>query len=298
MCCPLSNERVCAIKAKPPVVVGAVKLIQTILNENPIKGTIKPYDALHFDLNLVEKYGGYLPDEGVEMIASHHHHYDPILARFVAQHHNNYPKSHISCNAISSRPNRFHPYAQQTVIRSQLEDPYATSPFDSEAQAIVASLRHHHHHHQQQYISPMNPNGPYSVPSRPYYQQASAVTVQQHNRNHHHQFMRGSNVYTPNNVADRCRHVRPCLCMLLPMNHHHHPDILSAAPFFQLVENFNHPRSPGSFNGNSNNHNNNNSNSNSNSNNNSNSNSSSSSNTTADNNIINNNSNINNKKKC
>lgn len=63
MCCPLSNERVCAIKAKPPVVVSTIKLVLEILSENPIKGTIKPYDALHFDLGLIDKYGGYLPDE-------------------------------------------------------------------------------------------------------------------------------------------------------------------------------------------------------------------------------------------
>lgn len=99
MCCPLSNERVCAIKAKPPVVVSTIKLIQTIFNENPIKGTIKPYDALHFDLNLVEKYGGYLPDDAqtVEMITNHHHvhahphahhhHYDQTLVGFNARHH-------------------------------------------------------------------------------------------------------------------------------------------------------------------------------------------------------------------
>lgn len=90
MCCPLSNERVCAIKAKPPVVVSTIKLIRAILNENPIKGTIKPYDALNFDLNLIEKYGGYLPDEGVEMIANHHQHlhqYDLTLAGFSARHH-------------------------------------------------------------------------------------------------------------------------------------------------------------------------------------------------------------------
>lgn len=68
MCCPLSNERVCAIKAKPPVVVNAIKLIQNILIENPLKGTVKPYDALHFDLNLIDKYGGYLPDE---LLGSH-----------------------------------------------------------------------------------------------------------------------------------------------------------------------------------------------------------------------------------
>lgn len=63
MCCPLSNERVCAIKAKPPVVVSTIRLLQSVLRENPIKGTIKPYDALHFDLNLVDKYGGYLPED-------------------------------------------------------------------------------------------------------------------------------------------------------------------------------------------------------------------------------------------
>lgn len=63
MCCPLSNERVCAIKARPPIVVSTIKLIQSILQENPIKGTIKPYDALHFDLTLIDKYGGYLPEE-------------------------------------------------------------------------------------------------------------------------------------------------------------------------------------------------------------------------------------------
>lgn len=77
MCCPLSNERVCAIKAKPPVVVSTIKLIQTILNENPTKGTIKPYDALHFDLNVVDKYGGYTTEEALDML-SQHHHYDPI----------------------------------------------------------------------------------------------------------------------------------------------------------------------------------------------------------------------------
>lgn len=67
MCCPFSNERICAIKAKPPVVVNTLKLIRNILDENPIKGTTKPYDALHFDPNLVEKYGGYLPEEGMPL---------------------------------------------------------------------------------------------------------------------------------------------------------------------------------------------------------------------------------------
>lgn len=58
MCCPLSSERVCAIKSKPIVVVRAIKLILDILKENPIKGTIKLYDALNFDLSLADKYGG------------------------------------------------------------------------------------------------------------------------------------------------------------------------------------------------------------------------------------------------
>lgn len=70
MCCPLSNERVCAIKARPPVVVSTIKLIQTILRDNQIKGTVKPYDALHFDLSLVDKYGGYLPEEPVDMFTA------------------------------------------------------------------------------------------------------------------------------------------------------------------------------------------------------------------------------------
>lgn len=47
--------------------VSTIKLIQTILNENPIKGTIKPYDALHFDINVVDKYGGFLPEEPLEI---------------------------------------------------------------------------------------------------------------------------------------------------------------------------------------------------------------------------------------
>lgn len=98
MCCPLSNERVCAIKAKPPVVVNTIKLVQAILNENPIKGTIKPYDALHFDLNLIDKYGGYFPDElaqtnhqSAPMNFNHsdfHHHHHPLpQAHHNHQHH-------------------------------------------------------------------------------------------------------------------------------------------------------------------------------------------------------------------
>lgn len=81
MCCPLSNERVCAIKAKPHVAVNTIKLIQSILSGNPIKGTIKPYDALHFDLNLVDKYGGYFPDEPIEMMANHYQ-YEPLAATY------------------------------------------------------------------------------------------------------------------------------------------------------------------------------------------------------------------------
>lgn len=80
MCCPLSNERVCAIKAKPPVVVNTIKLIQTILDENPIKGTVKPYDALHFELNLVDKYGGYLPDDAMELMNAPYNHFNSMAA--------------------------------------------------------------------------------------------------------------------------------------------------------------------------------------------------------------------------
>lgn len=76
MCCPLSNERVCAIKAKPSVVVATIKLIHSILAENPIKGTVKPYDALHVDLELVDKYGGYLPDEHLDIQS----HYEALAA--------------------------------------------------------------------------------------------------------------------------------------------------------------------------------------------------------------------------
>jgi len=83
MCCPLSNERVCAIKAKPPVVVSTIRLIQSILNENPTKGTIKPYDALHFDLNLVNKYGGYLPDETLDILTNHNHYNSMVYNRQV-----------------------------------------------------------------------------------------------------------------------------------------------------------------------------------------------------------------------
>lgn len=65
LCCPLSSERVCAIKSRPSTVVNAIKMILQILEENPIgkQHTSKPYDALNFDLGSVEKYGGYLPDE-------------------------------------------------------------------------------------------------------------------------------------------------------------------------------------------------------------------------------------------
>lgn len=74
MCCPLSSERVCAVKAKPPVVVSAIKLIHTVLAKNPIKGTLKPYDAFYSDLSLVDKYGGYLPDDCLPMDMMHFHH--------------------------------------------------------------------------------------------------------------------------------------------------------------------------------------------------------------------------------
>lgn len=63
MCCPLSNERVCAIKARSEILVQTICTIQRLIGENIQKGTIKPYDALHFDLSLVDKYGGFLPDE-------------------------------------------------------------------------------------------------------------------------------------------------------------------------------------------------------------------------------------------
>lgn len=82
MCCPLSNERVCAIKARPPIVVSTIKLIQLILQENPTKGTIKPYDALHFDLSLVDKYGGYLPEEPIDLFANNAHAYATAAAAF------------------------------------------------------------------------------------------------------------------------------------------------------------------------------------------------------------------------
>lgn len=114
MCCPLSNERVCAIKAKPPVVVNTIKLIQNIFYENPIKGTIKPYDALHFDLNLVDKYGGYLPDEAtssIDLIGQHNHHYQN-------NHHNPY-------NEIQNHHHAYHP--------------------------LAFNHRHHHHHHRQHF---------------------------------------------------------------------------------------------------------------------------------------------------
>lgn len=44
--------------------MNTIKLIYSILDENPIKGTVKPYDALHFDLMLADKYGGFQPDDG------------------------------------------------------------------------------------------------------------------------------------------------------------------------------------------------------------------------------------------
>lgn len=88
MCCPLSNERVCAIKAKPHVAVNTIKLIQSILNENPIKGTIKPYDALHFNLGLIDKYGGYLPDEPIDIL-SNHYLYEPMAAAYSRSFHEN-----------------------------------------------------------------------------------------------------------------------------------------------------------------------------------------------------------------
>lgn len=45
--------------------VNAIKMILQILDENPIgkQHTCKLYDALNYDLSLVDKYGGYLPDE-------------------------------------------------------------------------------------------------------------------------------------------------------------------------------------------------------------------------------------------
>lgn len=63
MCCPFSNERVCAIKAKPEIVVQTLCHIQKLIQDNPHKGTIKSYDALNFDINLADKYGGFLPED-------------------------------------------------------------------------------------------------------------------------------------------------------------------------------------------------------------------------------------------
>jgi hypothetical protein len=68
MCCPLSDERVCAIKAKPLVVRSTIRLIHDIMvaSQATIKAPLqahKPYDALNFDMSLVDKYGGYVPDD-------------------------------------------------------------------------------------------------------------------------------------------------------------------------------------------------------------------------------------------
>lgn len=202
-------------------------------------------------------------------------------------------QQHISCGV--PRSVRFHPYAspQQTMAtRGQLD--YATSSFNSPGPQTVSALRHHQQQQQRQQQSTSNHlnTNSYPTPSRHHYQSNAntnqMIQQQQHSRN---QYMRTSGVYQPDNINERCRHLRPCLCMLLPMNHH--PDNLSStAPLFQLVKNLNHyPRNLGGFNGTySGNHNISNSNS-SNGNNNANNNNTDGSN-------INNNANINNKKKC
>lgn len=88
MCCPFSSERVCAIKAKPPVVVNTIKLIQAILDDNPIKGPVSPYDATNFDLSLVDKYGGYLPDDCLPVdLIQHQPAYVPVHHPGQQQHH-------------------------------------------------------------------------------------------------------------------------------------------------------------------------------------------------------------------
>lgn len=130
MCCPNSDERVCAIKAKPPVVVSTIKLIHKLMldSQTTIKVSLmahKSYDALNFDQSLVDKYGGYIPDDcgPLEMmqLASHAARHGQSI---VPNHHPNpHPHSHpppphsqlipaFASEAMMNEPHNHLPYVR------------------------------------------------------------------------------------------------------------------------------------------------------------------------------------------
>uniref|UniRef100_A0A914EGB0 K Homology domain-containing protein n=1 Tax=Acrobeloides nanus TaxID=290746 RepID=A0A914EGB0_9BILA len=59
-CCPNSTDRIVLVTTSKNNMPLAIKFLADFLNENPIKGVQKPYDAINYDSKLALKYGGFL----------------------------------------------------------------------------------------------------------------------------------------------------------------------------------------------------------------------------------------------
>ncbi|VDN03571.1 unnamed protein product [Thelazia callipaeda] len=61
-CAPQSTERIVLLNGEVQKVIDCINIIIDVLKEIPIKGPVRPYDPMYYDPDIVNDYGGYVPD--------------------------------------------------------------------------------------------------------------------------------------------------------------------------------------------------------------------------------------------
>ncbi|KAL3990299.1 KH domain family protein [Acanthocheilonema viteae] len=61
-CAPQSTERIVLLNGEVEKIIDCINIIIDVLKEIPIKGPVRPYDPMYYDPDIINDYGGYVPD--------------------------------------------------------------------------------------------------------------------------------------------------------------------------------------------------------------------------------------------
>uniref|UniRef100_A0A1I8EE43 K Homology domain-containing protein n=1 Tax=Wuchereria bancrofti TaxID=6293 RepID=A0A1I8EE43_WUCBA len=61
-CAPQSTERIVLLNGEVEKIIDCINIIIDVLKEIPIKGPTRPYDPMYYDPDIINDYGGYVPD--------------------------------------------------------------------------------------------------------------------------------------------------------------------------------------------------------------------------------------------
>ncbi|VDO27083.1 unnamed protein product [Onchocerca flexuosa] len=61
-CAPQSTERIVLLNGEVEKIIDCISIIIDVLKEIPIKGPVRPYDPMYYDPDIINDYGGYVPD--------------------------------------------------------------------------------------------------------------------------------------------------------------------------------------------------------------------------------------------